>query len=190
MITALLLVLASPAHAVECLTHMLAEHRALFGPMPTRPTEGGMFSFEDDDVVETIDSADGEVRVHYSVSGSSVTITSPTDGTVITEPEVTVTGTGTPGEEITVTANGESKTVTVGEDGTWMTTFDNLPEGDNTITAKAGDDEVTVTVTVNTDSREFILLGNGCSSTNGQPTDMLWLLVIGLVLGLRRRRQR
>ena len=56
--------------------------------------------------------------------------------------------------------------------------------------APSGDDEVTVTVTVNTDSREFILLGNGCSSTNGQPTDMLWLLVIGLVLGLRRRRQR
>jgi MYXO-CTERM domain-containing protein len=74
MLTTLLLVLASPAHAIECLTPLLAQHKALFNPMPTRPTEGGMFSFEDDDVVETLDSADGAVRVHYSVSGSSVTI--------------------------------------------------------------------------------------------------------------------
>ena len=74
MIVALLLVLASPASAIECLTPLLAQQRALFNPMPTRPTEGGMFSFEDDDVVEYLDSEDGSVRVHYSVSGSSVTI--------------------------------------------------------------------------------------------------------------------
>jgi MYXO-CTERM domain-containing protein len=70
----LLVLLASPAHAVDCLTHQLAQHRALFGPLPTRPTEGGMFSFEDDDVVQTVDSSDGAVRVHYSAEGPSVTI--------------------------------------------------------------------------------------------------------------------
>ncbi len=71
---ALLILLASPAHAIECLTHELAQHKALFNPMPTRPTEGGMFSFEDEDVVETVDSSDGTVRVHYSSSGPSVSI--------------------------------------------------------------------------------------------------------------------
>jgi MYXO-CTERM domain-containing protein len=74
LICTLGLVLPGTAHAIECLTPLLAQERALFDPMPTRPTEGGMFSFEDDDVVETVDSTDGSVRVHYSVAGSSVTI--------------------------------------------------------------------------------------------------------------------
>ncbi|MFH1464061.1 MAG: MXAN_6640 family putative metalloprotease [Pseudomonadota bacterium] len=74
MLAPLLLLLAAPAHAIQCLTPLLAEQRRLFGPMPTRPTEGGMFSFEDEDVVEHLDSADGAVRVHYSVSGPNVTL--------------------------------------------------------------------------------------------------------------------
>ncbi len=74
MHAALLILLATPAQAIECLTHQVALHKALFNPMPTRPTEGGMFSFEDDDVIETVDSSDGAVRVHYSAEGPSVTI--------------------------------------------------------------------------------------------------------------------
>ncbi len=84
MIAALFLVLASPAQAIECLTHEVALHKALFNPMPTpmptRPTEGGLFSFEDDDVVESLDSTDGAVRVHYSIDGPSVTIMDDDDG--------------------------------------------------------------------------------------------------------------
>ncbi len=76
----LLVLMASPAEAIQCLTPVLAQQRALFGPQPTRPTEGGMFSFEDEDVVESLDSADGTVRVHYSVSGPSVTILDDDDG--------------------------------------------------------------------------------------------------------------
>jgi MYXO-CTERM domain-containing protein len=74
MMFVLLALLAPQADAIECLTHQVAMHKALFNPMPTRPTEGGMFSFEDEDVVESLDSADGAVRVHYSVEGPSVTI--------------------------------------------------------------------------------------------------------------------
>jgi len=39
-----------------------------------RPTEGGMFSFEATDVVEHWDEPTGQVRVHYSVEGPSVTL--------------------------------------------------------------------------------------------------------------------
>ncbi len=74
MHAALLILLASPANAIECLTPLLAQERALFNPMPTRPTEGGMFSFENEDVVESLDSIGGAVRVHYSVEGPSVSI--------------------------------------------------------------------------------------------------------------------
>ena len=42
-----------------------------------RPTSGGMFSFEPDDVVESWDEPTGAIRVHYSVLGPSATI--PTD---------------------------------------------------------------------------------------------------------------
>jgi len=38
-----------------------------------RPTEGGMFSFDDTDVVESWDEPTGAVRVHYSVEGPNVT---------------------------------------------------------------------------------------------------------------------
>ena len=79
MLAPLLLLLATPAQAIQCLTPLLAEQRHLFGPMPTRPTEGGMFSFEEEDVVEHLDSADGAVRVHYSVSGPNVTLLTDDD---------------------------------------------------------------------------------------------------------------
>jgi MYXO-CTERM domain-containing protein len=45
-----------------------------------RPTEGGMFSFEADDVVEYWDEATGAIRVHYSVDGPSQTRMDDDDG--------------------------------------------------------------------------------------------------------------
>lgn len=45
-----------------------------------RPTEGGMFSFEPDDVVEHWDEATGAIRVHYSVDGPSQTRMDDDDG--------------------------------------------------------------------------------------------------------------
>ncbi len=45
-----------------------------------RPTSGGMFSFEPDDVVESWDEHTGAIRVHYSVEGPSVTIATDADG--------------------------------------------------------------------------------------------------------------
>ena len=45
-----------------------------------RPDEGGMFSFDDTDVLEYVDSPDGLVRVHYSVEGPNVTLLEDDDG--------------------------------------------------------------------------------------------------------------
>ena len=44
-----------------------------------RPTEGGMFSYDSSDTVETYDQ--GMIRVHYSSSGSNVTRMDDLDGT-------------------------------------------------------------------------------------------------------------
>ena len=43
-----------------------------------RPTEGGLFAFDSTDTVMTYD--EGMVRVHYSASGSNVTIMDDLDG--------------------------------------------------------------------------------------------------------------
>ncbi len=75
-----LLLLAGQVQAVECLTHQAALQRQLFGPMPVRPTEGGMFSFDSSDEVEHLDASGGTVRVHYSVSGPNVTVLDDDDG--------------------------------------------------------------------------------------------------------------
>jgi len=45
-----------------------------------RPTEGGMFSFTDEDVVATTDSASGAVRVWYSTQGPNVVKAGDDDG--------------------------------------------------------------------------------------------------------------
>lgn len=63
------LLLASPAGALECLTPSFPV------PMPGRPDSlSGLFSFDEDDVIEWLDGPEGRVRVHYSVSGTNVTI--------------------------------------------------------------------------------------------------------------------
>lgn len=45
-----------------------------------RPTEGGLFSFDDSDVVTTLDSADGTVRVWYSTDGPNQVLLDDDDG--------------------------------------------------------------------------------------------------------------
>ncbi len=48
--------------------------------LAVRPTEGGQFSFDASDVVESWDEPTGQVRVHYSVDGPSVTHLDDDDG--------------------------------------------------------------------------------------------------------------
>ena len=44
-------------------------------PLPSRPDSGsGMYAYEDEDVVESLDGPAGVVRVHYSVAGPNVTL--------------------------------------------------------------------------------------------------------------------
>ena len=45
-----------------------------------RPTSGGMFSFEPEDVVEHWDEPTSAIRVHYSVDGPNATIPTDSDG--------------------------------------------------------------------------------------------------------------
>jgi len=44
-----------------------------------RPTEGGLFSYDETDVVESWDEPTGRVRVHYSVEGNNVTLLADDD---------------------------------------------------------------------------------------------------------------
>ncbi|TVQ93380.1 MAG: hypothetical protein EA397_04485 [Deltaproteobacteria bacterium] len=54
---------------------------ALLGLAHARPTEGGQFGYQPDDVVVHYDAPGGKVRVHYAVEGPSVTLLADDRGT-------------------------------------------------------------------------------------------------------------
>ena len=139
----------------------------------------------------------GELTI--TIGGTGTTVTSPSPGGEVEGPDVTVDGTGTPGDTITVTIGDKTETVTVGEDGTWTVTVTDVPEGDATIVVTDGNGEstdvdVTVTLPEEIDENQYLLVGGcGCGSAKGgQPTVPVEMLLVGLGLfGLgRRRRQR
>ncbi|WP_407171996.1 choice-of-anchor G family protein, partial [Microbacterium sp. A1-JK] len=94
------------------------------------------------DVDDSTDSVTFEV-----IAAIDVTILAPVDGTSIFVDDdgdtidVTVSGTGQPGETVTVTIPDQATpaAVTVLADGTWSVTFPNLPVGDYTATATQSD---------------------------------------------------
>lgn len=135
----------------------------------------------------------GTITITVAEPGAEVVITEPTEGGDVTGPTVTVKGTGEPGDEVTVTINGETQTATVDENGDWTVTFDNVPSGDTTVTAKSGDKEATVNVKVVDPpaAAQFTVTGGpgGCSAAPGQAPSLpvLLLVVLGFI-GLRRRR--
>lgn len=138
------------------------------------------------------EGSSGQITITVEDPKEPVVITSPGSGVDVTGPSVTIEGTGEPGEEVTVTIGGEEVTVTVGPDGTWSATVDNVPNGETTITAKSGNDETTVTVTVvpPTDNSAFVLRGAGCSSASTQPAAPSVMMTIMLLMGLCLRRRR
>lgn len=75
-----------------------------------------------------------------------IEITEPEEGTVTNDPTPTISGTGEPGEEVTIYVDGEKVgTAEVDEDGQWeFTPEDDLEEGEVTVVATDGtsDDEV------------------------------------------------
>ena len=135
--------------------------------------------------------------------GAPLVITSPAEGEEVEGPDVTISGTGEPGTEVTVTVGGEEQTVTVDEDGNWSVTVEGVADGETTIEASAGDQSVTVTVTVTDGSGGgddasdiYVLTGGhgdcGASSAgaNNTPVSLGWLLLVMICVGWRRRRQR
>lgn len=144
------------------------------------------------------EGSSGEITFSISEDAPLV-ITSPADGEDVEGPDVTISGTGKPGTEVTVTAGGESKTVTVDEDGNWSVTFEDLPDGETVVEASAGDESVTVTVTVVDgmmveDGSESYALTGGCgdcttaSGSTGGPAPLGLMLLAFIGFGLRRRR--
>ena len=134
----------------------------------------------------------GEVTI--IIGGSGTTVTNPTPGGEVTGPDVTVNGTGTPGDTITVTIGDRTETVTVDENGDWSVTVTDVPEGDATIVVTDGSGqttevEVTVVYPVDVEDNQYLLVGGCSSAQGGQPTAPVELLLVGLgLVALRRRR--
>lgn len=138
------------------------------------------------------EGSSGEITVTIVEPVAPITITSPAEGEEVTGPDVTVGGTGEPGEEITVTIGGQTVTTTVGDDGMWSTTVTGVPDGATTIEARAGDRQASIGVTVSAPdaSTTYFVSGGGCSSTGGAPVSgmLLWVM-LGLFVGVRRRKR-
>lgn len=103
-----------------------------------------------DTVIEAsqdVDDSSDSVTVVAEVT--PVAINAPEDGTEVTNgDDVTVTGVGTAGANVTITANGaEVDTVVVSEDGTWTATVA-AEYGNTEIVATQDVDDSTATVTV------------------------------------------
>ncbi len=162
-------------------------------------------------VTATDDAGDTtQAQVTFSVdademSGEPLVITSPAPGAQITGPTITVSGTGTPGAMVTVTAGAASQTVTVAEDGSWSVSFDEAPAGELVITAtddQGGSATITITVVDGDEPAPVdpfdssVLQGGGgfaCQSAplapGAQPAGALLTLLGALGLMWRRRRQ-
>lgn len=102
----------------------------------------------------TIALANATVGPNALDDNADVGITTPEDGAafVVAGPDdvsdVTITGTGEPGAEITVSIPGQDdQVVTVGDDGTWTAPYTDLPVGSYSATATQDADGTTATVT-------------------------------------------
>ncbi len=169
----------------------------------------GMWSFQAPALAEGDHTVEARVTNEAGTTGTSgeltfevrepmmsapVTITSPGPGATVSGPGVTVSGAGTPGAMVTVTVGDQSQTVTVGEDGMWSVTFDEVAQGRTTIRASDGRTSVTLTVTVGqlqSPYSDAYLVGGGCAQGSGQaPAGAgLWLLGLGLLYRARRKRR-
>lgn len=138
------------------------------------------------------EGSSGEITFTVEKNKAPTTIVTPIDGNTIGGPEVTVTGTGEPGDTVTVTVGDKTQTVTVGDDGKWEVTFQDVPDGSTTITAQGdGDEKVEINVTV-ASSSGFLVTGGGCAQAPGkanQPSVMWLLLAMCFGAGLKRRRR-
>jgi outer membrane protein OmpA-like peptidoglycan-associated protein len=109
---------------------------------------------------------------------TSVVITSPAEGVVLTNPVVTYTGTAEPGATVTVAVDGQAVgTVTAAADGSWSVTATSpLGNGPHTVTATATDSRgntATDTSTFTVDSQTSVVItapAEGAVLTSGSVT--------------------
>lgn len=69
--------------SVASLAALLALSVASSASAESRPTEGGLWSFDDADVVESWDEETGQVRAHFSVEGPNRTLLADEDGDAV-----------------------------------------------------------------------------------------------------------
>ncbi|MBM3716254.1 MAG: choice-of-anchor G family protein, partial [Actinobacteria bacterium] len=103
-------------------------------------------------IATTIELANATVGPNVLDDNADVTILTPEDGADFFVPDagdvsdVTITGAGEEGAQITVTIEGEEPQVATVVDGEWTVTFPGLPVGDYTATATQNVDGTTDTV--------------------------------------------
>ncbi|ACZ23238.1 Ig-like domain-containing protein [Sanguibacter keddieii DSM 10542] len=128
---------------------------------------------------------DDEITVDI-VAVPAVTITAPTDGTVVTVPvdgttDLLVTGTGAVDASVLLTVPGlADQTVTVGPDGTWTASYTGLGEGSYPVTATqtVGTQTTTVTVAVEVTEVDALTItspadGAVLYTSTGQPVGLV-----------------
>jgi MYXO-CTERM domain-containing protein len=106
---------------------------------------------------------------------------------------VTVTGTGEPGATITVKVGDQTQTAVVGQDGTWTVTFNEVPAGMTTIEAGDGMSTTSINITVDEQTvapEDDLVLTGGCAQGAGGPAhSALWLIALGGLAVIRRRKR-
>lgn len=138
------------------------------------------------------EGSSGVINVTVENPVEPVVISTPAAGSTVEGPNVTVSGTGEPGEEVSVELNGTTVVVVVDADGNWTTTFNDVADGDTTITATSGDSSSSVMVSVEApDSVVMLAQGGGCSSTPSSPSplNLIWGALGALGLVFRRRKR-
>lgn len=123
-------------------------------------------------------------------------ITSPADGATLMTTSFEVSGTGTPGATVDLYVDDTlAGTTTVGANSQWTIPLDDVSPGQRSLEARIGEttDKISVTIVeaTNPDDTTVILTGSSCSSTPGPSPSAgqaLWLALLGMVWGVRRRR--
>ncbi|MBX3096037.1 MAG: hypothetical protein KF812_04180 [Fimbriimonadaceae bacterium] len=131
-----LLGLAGMAFAAYFLQNVAGDHKLEAGHSSEHgaPTHEGNSHGEADSHGATNEHGGTDVS-HTAITAQEFDINDP-EGAVAPG-DVTVSGTGTPGNTVTVTANGKEVKATVGEDGTWSAPFEFAP-GEVKVTAADG----------------------------------------------------
>lgn len=152
---------------------------------------------------KTVDEGGNEAstaEVEFTVElaqPDQVSITSPANGDTISSPDFKLSGQGTPGEQVTLTIDGQpAGNAQVAADGSWSIDVTGLPAGAHELEVSLGEssDKITVTIedTTTTPPATIILSGgSGCAQAPSSPAQSAPLLALfGAAFAALRRRKR